>query len=246
MARKLSKKVILTANFRNQTEGAKLRKIGDIAGANTDNPTIVPALDPPAATVSSKVVAVQDLITERDVMKATLQGLTQRVHDEIDELKDIITRQWMPQSEIAIDGDTSKAILLGWGIKGISVGHSAVSAPGVSSTKDGHSAPIILRIERDVPEKHTLHIRNDVTGSVVKPKNILRVDVYAQIGGTKPTELATLLANGGGFLGTATRGKFVSNFPNGKGKEIFYIAVYIDKKTLKPAMESKVADAMVN
>src|ERR1017187_9275376 len=132
MARKLSKKIILTANFRNQTEGEKLRKIGDIAAFNSDNPTIVPALDPPAATVSSKVATIRDLITERDVMRGVLQGFTQQIHDDIDELKNICIDQWMSQTQTAIGGDVSKATLLGWGIKGISAGHSAVSAPGVS------------------------------------------------------------------------------------------------------------------
>lgn len=73
----------------------------------------------------------------------------------------------------------------------------------------------------------------------------LRLGIKEQKEST-PNDLATLLANGGKFLGTAVRGKFISNFPNGKGKEIFYIAVYVDKKTLKPVRQSVVADAMVN
>ena len=70
-----------------------------------------------------------------------------------------------------------------------------------------------------------------------------RVDVYGQTGGTEPDNLAALVANGGGWLGTAVKGKYLNRLTvntNTKNQPEFYIAVYIDKLTKKPAAQSNV------
>ena len=134
-----------------------------------------------------------------------------------------------------------KAKTLGWGIKGIDNGQaSKLSIDGPGST------PVIVKIDLVLHGQHVLHIRNNISGKIGYPKNILRIDVYGQTGGTQPTDLASLIANGGGYLGTAQRGKYISSFTGNANKEEYYVAVYVDKVTLKPVAQSPVVSALIN
>ena len=55
-------------------------------------------------------------------------------------------------------------------------------------------------------------MHNNITGKIGHPKDVLRVDIYAQTGGTAPANLAALVTNGGGWLGTTKRGKYINQF----------------------------------
>jgi hypothetical protein len=93
-----------------------------------------------------------------------------------------------------------------------------------------------------------LHIHNNITGKRRVPKGMLRVDVYGYTGaaGLVIADLAALIALGGGYLGEASRGKFVNAFTANAGKTEYYVAVYVDKKTKKPASQSPVASSIIN
>ncbi len=250
MAKKvLSKKLILTADFTGLTLEEKLSKQTDMVKAQIANPTLVPGLNPTAANVQGQIVAVTDpntgLIHQRSILLAQAHALTVQINKAEVTIKDIIVSQWMPQAQTALTGTPnaqSNAALLLFGIKGQTGG--STTGTGVME-KTIASAPVIVKID-NLHNQQTLHIHNNITGKIGHPKNVLRIDVYGQTGGTLPADLAALIANGGGWLGTAKHGKFVSPLTTANaGKTEFYIAVYIDKVTLKPIAYSTVASEAI-
>jgi succinyl-CoA synthetase beta subunit len=72
--------------------------------------------------------------------------------------------------------------------------------------------------------------------------------MFTGTGGTAPINLAALIANGGGWLGTASRGKYINPFvvtAANQGNPEYYIAVYIEKTTKKPAAQSNEDSATI-
>ena len=245
----LNKKLILTADFTGLTLEEKLSKQTDMVKAQIANPTLVPGLNPTATSLQTQIVALTDpntgLIHQRSVLLAQVHALTAQINKAETTIKDIIVSQWMPQVQNALTGTAnaiSNAALLLFGIKG-QTGGSTTGAGVMEKAAD--TAPVIAKIDNQ-HNKQTLHIHNNLTGKTGHPKNVLRVDVYGQTGGTAPTDLAGLIANGGGWLGTAKRGKFISPLTTANaGKTEYYIAVYIDKETLKPIAYSTVASEAI-
>lgn len=237
---KLKKKVVLTFNYYGLSVPEVTEKQTDVVNAHAENPSVVPGLTPAPSVVLGKINAVNDMFTQRDMLKAQIKQLTLQIHQDSGDITDIIMDQWRGQAQTAIGDDTGKAKLLGWGIKGYDTGHTPMD---VQEAKAETTNPYISRIDVNVREQHTLHIINNTTGKRALPKGMLRIDVYGQTGGEKPTDYHQL----GHPLGQASRGKFVATFDGADvGKTQYYIAVYIDKKTKKPLLQSPVASAIIN
>lgn len=253
----LNKKLILTADFHGLTAEEKLTKETNMAKAQVDNPTLVPTLNPTATNVQASIALINDpstgLIHQREVLRGQEKALTLQINKGIHDIQNTIIDQWMPQTQTALTATPalaavaeSNAAKLLFGVKGQTGGGNNLNLG--SSQKTAESAPVITRIETNVKGQHTLHEHNNLTGKIGHPKDVLRIDVYGQTGGTAPANLAALIANGGGWLGTIKRGKYVNPFvvnATNKDKPEFYILVYIDKATKKPAAQSNVESAVI-
>ncbi|MEI8203720.1 MAG: hypothetical protein WCH34_11940 [Bacteroidota bacterium] len=234
--KKLKKKLILVLNFAGLTVKQKIEKMTAIKTAHADNPTIVPNLLPTTTTVEDLITEVYGLFAEHDVVAGQLTTITSKINQKTDALVDIYVSKWATETQIAIAGDETLAKKLNYDIKGD-------VAP---SGKLEDTAPSIIEISNNKHGWHDLKIINIDSQKKRLPKGALRIDIYGQTGGTEPTDLASLIANGGGYLGEATKGKFRHEFPSGnKGKTEFYIAVYISKKTKKPVSQSLVVGEII-
>ena len=243
-AKVVDKKIIVTTNFDHQTEtelGKSFNKLQN--GGATNAPTGL-TLNPTAASVATKLTARTALITTRSGLEAQLKQNTKDIHKADSDLKTIFTDNWATQIQNFTGITVNQILGMGFGVKGLEP-----SGPLVMDTaKTATSAPVIIRIETDIKGQHTIHIHNNVTGKIGHPKDVERIDIYGQTGGTAPASLAALIANGGGWLGTAKRGKYVNQFAvsaANQGKSEFYIAVYILKATKKPAAQSVVESATI-
>lgn len=235
--KKLSKKLIVTVNFDGLSEPKLGQKMTDMATAAQNNPTIVPGLTPTPASVLAKILARQTLLTQRDTLRASQKQNTEQIHQAETDLKNIFTDQWATQVQLAIGTDASKAKLLLFGVKGEDSGHSDVVV-----AKAANSHPMISRIDSNVHLQQTLHTNNSISGNNKLPDDAKQIDIYEQIGGTAPADIKLMT-----HVGIAKRGKFINHFEAADlGKTVFYIAAYIDKKTLKPLELSPVASAIVN
>jgi len=247
MAKKvLTKKLILTADFKDLDLEGRLEKETNMAKAQADYPSIVPGLTPTTAVVQADIVAITDphtgLLHQRAAAKALEESLTVQINNAEKAIRTIIVSEWMPETQSAITGNInaeSYAATLQFGIKGQTTGHTPVTVADLS--KSVSSAPVIVRIDFSVHGQHIIHVHNNITGKIGHPTDVARVDIYGQTGGTAPTNLAALITNGGGWLGSCKRGKFINTFTvtaANQGKVEFYIAVYIEKATMKPGAQS--------
>ena len=235
--KKLVKKLIVVLKFYGLTGLAKRNKMIAIKDAHVANPTLVPDLKPTTTIVEGKLNDLGDLYQTNASLKEQLSNNIQLIYTAEDELNDIFVSKWATQTQNAANEDPAIPKLLGYGIKG-----EKDAPPDLSET-----APLISDIDINISGQHTLHIINKDNGKKKLPENALRTDVYGQTGGTLPTNLTTLISNGGGYLGEAVKGKFKYALPQGKvGTIEYYIAVYVDKKTKKPASQSKVANAIIS
>ena len=247
MAKKvLTKKLILTADFKGLDLEGRLEKETNMAKAQADNPNIVPGLSPAAAAVQTSIVAITDphtgLLHQRAAAKALEESLTVQINNAEKAIRTIIVSEWMPETQSAITGNInaeSYAATLQFGIKGQTTGHTPITVAELA--KSVASAPVIVRIDFSVHGQHIVHVHNNITGKIGHPTDVERIDIYGQTGGAAPTNLAALITNGGGWLGSCKRGKFINQFTvsaTNIGKVEYYIAVYIEKATMKPGAQS--------
>lgn len=234
--KKLFKKLIITTNFYGLSESELPIKMTGMATAALNNPWVVPGLYPAPDDVITLIQARQTLLIKRDLLLAEQKKITEQIHQADTNLKNIFTDLWANQLQQAIGGDESKAKLLGFGIKGVDSGHTS---DVVGKAADSH--PHITRIENNVHLQQTLHTFNSESGHNKLPADARQIDFYEQIGGTPPTDIKQMK-----HVGIAKRGKFINHFEaEDLGKTVYYIAVYIDKKTLKPLRQSPVVSATV-
>ena len=237
----ISKKIIVTTNFGRLTENALSKAFNKLQNGVANNAPAGLTVSPTTAAVKTQIDARNDLFIVRSGLEAQLKQNTEDIHSADVALKGIFTDQWAAQVQ-NFPGITVNQIKgMAFGIKGLDNSHADTTV--ADNTKTASSAPSIIKIDTDVKGQHTLHIRNNITGKAGHPKDVLRVDVYGQTGGTEPDNLAALVANGGGWLGTAVKGKYLNRLTvntNTKNQPEFYIAVYIDKLTKKPAAQSNV------
>ncbi len=233
--KKLVKKLIIVLLFYGIALEEKLQKMFNIATAHAANATLVPGLTPAPSAILTKIAATRTLISNRDALAEQMKSITQQITDNVDDLTNTYVSEWATQTQNA--GITeANALLLGYSVKGKK---EAVPLPE-------NSAPLIKTININVHSQHTISIINTLSGKTGLPEGVLRIDVYGQTGGTRPADLAALMANGGGYLGQASRGKFVYNFNVSKPGDVeYYIAVYVDKTTKKPIRFSMVESGVL-
>jgi len=245
---KLIKKMILILSFHNLSETAKTKKQLDIANAHAANTTLVPNLTPTPASVITLINKQTGYYNQRDALMAQMKQVTENIHKNGAAINDIIVDQWRSQTQTALVSDTASAKLLGYGIKNVDSGHLTTDEEAAKNILLS-SHPVVVGINVNTHDEHILTIHNSITGKRGIPKGILRIDIYGYTGaaGVVIADLAALIALGGGYLGEATKGKFVNTF-NGStnGKTEYYVAVYVDKKTKKPTTQSPVAYGIIN
>ena len=229
-------KLIIALNFRGLSFLKKLQRMTNIQKNHVDNPLLVPGLNPAPDEVLTKITEAMDELTRHDSLMDQLKASTQKLDAMEVDLESTFVDKWAKQTQNATGMNSEKAKLLGYGIKG--------ENPPEPPTLD--NVPVIGKIDNNTHGQHILSILNFMTGKVALPTGISRIDIYGQTGGTQPVDLAALMANGGGYLGEATKGKFVNTFGSQNlGTLEYYFAVYIDKKTKKPFTVSKVASAII-
>jgi hypothetical protein len=244
---KLLKKLILALNFHGLGEAKTLKKQMDIATAHQNNPTLVPGLNPTPASVITMINTQTGYYATRDNLIEQMKQVTENIHNNGEALNNIFVDQWRPQTQAAIGTNTASARVLGYGIKGIDDGHTSTEA-ALDKSIILSSHPVIVKIDVNTHDVHYVHIHNNLTGKRKLPAGMLRIDMYGYTGaaGLVITDLAALIALGGGYLGEASRGKFTNIFTANTGKTEYYVAVYVDKKTKKPASQSPVASGIIN
>jgi hypothetical protein len=235
--KKLYKKLILVMNLYGLSFVEKLEKMFGIQKAHTDHPTYVPGLDPTPADVATKIDDAKKLLAEETDLKEKLKANTQKQLDAETELTNIFVSRWIPQTQTADDMTIARAKELGYGIKG----EKEVKPPSAESF------PLIAEVVTTAHGQHTIFCHDNLTKKIKLPDGILRIDIYGQTGGTRPENLEKLIANGGGWLGQVTRGKYEHKYgANGIGSVEYYIAVYIDKATKKPFSCGPTYGALLN
>ena len=212
-------------------------------GVATNSPTGL-TVNPTPANVLIQINSRTTLLTQRSSLEAQLKQNTTNIHSADTALKTIFANQWASQIQNFAGITVAQVKGMGYGVKGLESPVATVE----DTSKNASSAPVIIKIDTEVKGQHALHIHNNITGKIGIPKDVLRIDIYGQTGGTAPTNLASLITNGGGWLGTAKRGKYINQFtvtPANLDKPEYYIAVYIDKATKKPAAQSTVESASI-
>ena len=236
MVKKLIKKLILVLHLGRLTLAARIMKMTDVKNAHKAYPALVPNLKPPINEVETKLENLNTLIEARSSLEDQVKSKTQEIAEAEAELVDIFVQKYANQTQNATDMDADKAKLLGYSIKG----QTPTEPPSPESV------PVIGKINVNVKGEHILLIHNNETLKVALPPGILRIDIYGQTGGTRPINLTALIANGGGYLGQATRGKLVNKYGNEHLGEVeYYIAVYVDKASKKPFSQSFVESALL-
>ena len=235
--KKLVKKLIVVLRFTGLTGREKLLKMKTIQEAHVENPTVVPDLDPTAAAVGAKIITLEGYYSTQESLKLQMDHVNEQIAASESELIDIYVDQWAGQVQTAAAGDKEIPKSLGYGVKG-----DSEAKPDLSTTQ-----PLITDIDIKVHNVHTVYVINKDSKKKKLPKGAVRVDIYGQTGGNPPADIVELIANGGGYLGEAVKGKFKNNLPQGStGKFEHYIAAYIDSKTKKPASYSVVASAIIS
>jgi len=252
--KKLEKKFILTADFP-KTEEGRIQKAIAMIKAEIDNPGFVPGLNPAASAVQSQITTITDpgtgFMAQRDTARALEKTLTAKITKAVDNVQDIITRQWMPQAEAVLKNDPdkiNKAKTLEFGIKTVDSGH-VDSTTAKTRAANTESTPVIVSADINVHNQHTLVIHDSHTKKFKLRPDVLRIDVYGVTSDTAPAGLSDLIAKGGGYLGQAGKGgKFVHTYTADPAKKQteHYIAVYVGKATKKPIAESPVKSAFMN
>ncbi len=233
--KKLKKEVLVTANQSDLTESEFMTDSYDKIGAATDHSSIV-TLDPLPAAVKTMLDGLAAKMSKKVALEQEHKSLTTEIHEGSDDVRKIFARQWAVQIETAIGDDYSQAQLFKFGIKNVDNGKT--DNPLATAA---NSLPVITRILNDVEMQHTIFFLNSLTGNVAIPDGGDHIDVYEWTGeGMPPRDLKKLT-----YLGVAKYGKFVNIFaPDDKGKTIWYIAVYVSKKT-KTANQLSVAESSI-
>ncbi|MEI6853822.1 MAG: hypothetical protein WCL06_13330 [Bacteroidota bacterium] len=232
--KKLEKKVILTANLKGLSEAKFQQKTRSMARAELDEPSFVPNLTPSASDVIQIIDDLETLYEVRGTLQREMKVNTTRIRKKEEEIRNIITDQWMPQAQTAIGRDIVKAKRLGFGIKG-------QDKHGQSEASVNNSIPFIIRIE-SASLRHTLHIINNHHSGIILPEDADRIDVYEWVGDEEPPYDLKKLS----YLGVAKSGKFVNHFePEQREKHVWYIVVYVNKKTGKPCEHGDPMKAMI-
>jgi len=234
----INKQVTVTANLTGLTDADFSSKTGGYGQAVTENILLLPTITPAGTVVTTKVGLLNTMFLDRDDIIKLLKAKTAEIAAAKAELNNIVVVQWVPQIQEACGGDPEKIKLIGFGIKGIDDGKAAVVV-GMASG----SHPIINYVDTKVHLQHTVSIINSLTGGRAVAKGASRTEVYMQIGGTVPPNDISKMSH----VGAAKKGFRKVNFDiSNLGNTVYYIAVYIDKKTGDPLEMSPVYSAFIS
>ncbi|MEI6852929.1 MAG: hypothetical protein WCL06_08805 [Bacteroidota bacterium] len=233
--KKLKKKTIVTSNQTGMTDSKVIVDSNDKIKAMELNDTIVPNPDPTAAAMQTKVDDVQKNVYKRDLALQEVKDITVQIKTGLTEIKGIFVDKWAKQIQNAIGDDIGKAKLLKFGIKGIDDGHAE---PPINVY---NSRPVILKIDVGTHLQHVLDIVNSETKKNPLPYKAKHTDVYALVSDVPPTDIKKMQ-----YLGIAQKGKFTHYLEAADlGKTVWYIVVYVDKKSIKPQQLSVAEKATV-
>ena len=235
--KKLDKKVIYTANLGGLTEGDELLKITAYGQAVKDNPTLTTDIDPAATVLLAMTTAINAKFVERTNLMKQLKSLTEGINSQIDDARNIVLDNWLPFVQENHSDNIENGKKLGFGVKGQDNG----TAPETKG-KATESHPVIIRIDMNVHLQHKLHFVNSETSKPKMPKDAMDIAIYSQIGGVMPNDTANMK-----YDGPSTDNKFVKKFSaDDLGKTVFYIVVYIGRKSKQPQGMSPVYSAVIN
>ena len=232
----LNKMFILTSNLGKLAKGDFAKKARGYVTAMTSHPTYVPDIKPTVEEAEIEVAKLETLHTTKGEIAKAGKANTADIKAQEKVVKKIITYEWMSQAQEALNGDESKAKELGYGIKGVDNG---TSAPTIGKAKSSHA--IVTKIETEVSLQHTVHTVNNETLSQELPDGVETLNIYEQIGGVSP-----ISTDGMDFLGIVKNGRYINSFAVAdKGKVVYYIFCYTEKKTEKKLQMSPVFSAMI-
>jgi hypothetical protein len=235
---KLIKELILVSGLARKKLGDFILRVFVLTKAATDNPLIAPDLDPTPLIMTGKATSLDTMVKERAVLEEALAAKTVKINELKAEITNDINNSWAPEAQKAVAGDIEKATLLAWHIKGVITGESKVV---VGMAADSH--PVINYIDNTNHLEHKVSIVNNITGNVAVPKDASRTEVYMQIGGTTPPDDISKMNH----IGPARIGKLINTFDIADlGKIVYYMVVYINRKTQKPMIQSPVFSATIS
>jgi hypothetical protein len=235
--KKLVKKMVLTVGLKGLPENEFTTKTTTMANDAQTNLTLVPDLDPTPAAELAKIANYQSLLAMRESLKNQQLQNTELILAAREEITNDITSDWMPYAQTQVAGDAAQAKVLGYGIKG-----QSDAGGGLPSEKAAQSHPTITRIDLNVHLQHALHTVNSQSGKNKLPDDASHIEIYEQIGGTEPISII-----GMNKVGICKHGTFINHFAaTDLGKTVYYIAVYIDKKSLVVLVQSPVESAIIN
>ena len=236
--KKLIKKLVVTSNLHKLSKGNFSTKSKSIANAFIANPTYVTNLDPLPEIVLTEIQKFDDLGVNGKTLSDALKENSKSLIAQKGVILDIVNDNWIIQVQMAVKGDIAKVLKLGLGVKGVDNG----TVPAiVGKVVDSH--PIISQTDTNVHQQHTLHIINSDTGSKKQPADAISTYIYQLVGGTTaPTGISQM-----SYKGLVSKGKYINKFDSSDlGKVVYYIAVYVNKKTLELMESSPVSSAIIN
>jgi len=235
--KKLIKKLVVTSNLHKLSKGNFSSKSKSIANAFIANPTYVTNIDPLPETVLTEIQKYDDLGVNGKTLSNALKENSKNMIAQKGVILDIVNDNWIIQVQMAVKGDVAKVLKLGLGVKGVDNG----TVPAlVGKVVDSH--PIISQTDTNVHQQHTLHIINSETGSKKQPVDAISTYIYQLIGTTAPTSISQM-----SYKGIVNKGKYINKFDSlDLGKVVYYIAIYVNKKTLELMEPSPVSSAIIN
>ena len=236
--KKLIKELILISGLTGLNIEDYVKRVLALTQAATDNPLIAPDLDPTPLIITGKANAITAMVTNRTALYTAYKAQTVSINLAKTDLTNLMNNSWAPQAQVAIKGDADLAAKLAWLIKGVVTGKAPVV---VGMAADSH--PIVNYVDNSNHLEHNISIINNVSGKVAVPKDAARTEVYQQIGGLTPPDDIKNMSH----LGTAKTGKYKNTFDIADlNKLVYYIVVYIDKKTQKALIQSPVFSATIS
>ncbi|MEI6823445.1 MAG: hypothetical protein WCL51_16055 [Bacteroidota bacterium] len=235
--KKLIKKLVVTSNLHKLSKGKFSTKSKSIANALIANPTYVTNIDPLPETVLTEIQKFDDLGVNGKTLSDALKENSKCLIDQKGVILDMVNDNWIIQVQMAVKGDIAKVLKLGFGVKGVDNG----TVPAiVGKVVDSH--PIISQTDTNVHQQHTLHIINSETGSKKQPADAISTYIYQLIGTTAPSSINQM-----SYKGIVSKGKYINKFDSlDLGKVVYYIAIYVNKKTLELMEPSPVSSAIIN
>ena len=232
----LDKKLIVTANFAGLMQDAKLDKMQAMANSLAAHRDDFPDPNPPAAEVLAKIAAQRELRNEIKQLQEKQKALTDACHQQEVALTSIFVDRWGPYVQQQADGDTSKVLETGFGIKGQQDGKGEHSH--IASVEDSY--PLSQQIDTGLPLQHTLYFINSNSAKKAKPTGAERIEIYEKIDGAAPASLREMI-----YVGATSKPAFINHFEaEQKGKTIYYAFRYVDTHN-QPGPHSPVQSAVI-